>query len=458
MYFIYILVLITFLVSVTNINSEETDEIEEKPYCSLYNDCDKCILCQDFENCNYYNILCYQNKSADYKKNDELKNNLSLYFNNDIDIINFCHSRNITLNSDIKSFIIFESPFNKLKRSYHCDYYITNKYYLKHDSDKAKINFELKKRNSNSNLENNNINFFLIFLYKSKGKWRFYNFDSEHLRNSIFSKELKEISELEILLDFFNSENNITNTNENLILSITIEKSTDNLKKIYKAIIIVLCIFLLVIIITAITFIMFRKKLLLNQERQIRQEKAKSEKNKKLIEKFKKYELKPLIFNEKINFNNCDTCSICCENFIIGKSEVSITPCSHIFHHKCIIKWVNEKSENPNCPNCNFKFIEYMENPIKKIQIKRKRKKIDYDENKTNAINMKNTMNSMNLDEDKIKRHNSEDLPSSEYLRIKILPKNKNQIEKNSENNDKSGQLTLGEYFGNRNNNLIEQN
>ena len=127
----------------------------------------------------------------------------------------------------------------------------------------------------------------------------------------------------------------------------------------------------------------------------------------------------------------CDTCSICYENFIIGKSDISITPCSHIFHHKCIIKWVNEKSENPNCPNCNFKFIEYMENPKKKIQIKRK--KLDYEENKTNATNMKNTLN---LDEDEIKRHFSEDLPSSEYLRIKVLPKNKNFIVKNSENNN----------------------
>ena len=52
-----------------------------------------------------------------------------------------------------------------------------------------------------------------------------------------------------------------------------------------------------------------------------------------------------------------------------------------------------------------------MENHIKKIQIKRKRKKIDYDENKTNAINMKNISN---INEEKIKRHYSEDLPFSE--------------------------------------------
>ena len=444
-FYIYIIINI-----IAYINTENTDELEEKPFCSLYNDCDKCILCKDYENCNYYNILCYQNKSSDYKKNDELKNNLSIYYNDNIDIINFCHSRNITLDSVKKSFIIFESPSNKLKRQYHCHYYVTNEYYLGHDSDKAKINFEIKKRDSKRITENTKINFFLIFLYKSGGKWRFFHFDDEEMRKSIFKKELQQISEFEILLDFFYKENSI-DINEHLILSISTEHSNNTLKKIYIAIILVLCIFLLVIIITAIIFFIFKRKLSLSQERQMREEKRKLEKNKKLIEKFKQYELKPKIFNEKINFNNCDSCSICCENFTLGKSEVSITPCSHVFHYKCIIKWVNEKNKDPNCPNCNYKFIEYMNNPIKKSQIKRKR--IDYDENKTNSINMKNTVG---IDEGEMKRHYSEDLPSSEYLRIKVLPKNKNFIIENKENNNKSGKLTLGEFIGN-NNNLIEQ-
>ena len=193
------------------------------------------------------------------------------------------------------------------------------------------IKFRIKKRNSNIDLENNKIIFPLISAHKSGGKWRFYHFDYEQMRNSIFTKELEQITEFEILLDFFNNENN-SNINENLILSISIENSSSNLKKIYIAIIIILCIFLLSIIITVIKFFIFRRKLLLIQESQIQEAKAKSEKNKKLIEKFKKYELRPIIFNKKINFNNCETCSICCDNFIIGKRKMSITPCSYIFH------------------------------------------------------------------------------------------------------------------------------
>ena len=39
--------------------------------------------------------MCYQNKSADYKKNDELKNNLNVYYNNDIGIINDLYKKKL---------------------------------------------------------------------------------------------------------------------------------------------------------------------------------------------------------------------------------------------------------------------------------------------------------------------------------------------------------------------------
>ena len=34
------------------------------------------------------------------------------------------------------------------------------------------------------------------------------------------------------------------------------------------------------------------------------------------------------------------------------KSEVSITPCKHVFHYKCIHNWLYKNIINPNCPNC----------------------------------------------------------------------------------------------------------
>ena len=45
-------------------------------------------------------------------------------------------------------------------------------------------------------------------------------------------------------------------------------------------------------------------------------------------------------------------CSICLENFK-KKSKVSITPCKHVFHYKCIKDWLYKNAKNPKCPNCN---------------------------------------------------------------------------------------------------------
>ena len=45
-------------------------------------------------------------------------------------------------------------------------------------------------------------------------------------------------------------------------------------------------------------------------------------------------------------------CSICLENFK-KKSIVSITPCNHVFHFKCIKNWLYKNIKNTKCPNCN---------------------------------------------------------------------------------------------------------
>lgn len=57
--------------------------------------------------------------------------------------------------------------------------------------------------------------------------------------------------------------------------------------------------------------------------------------------------------NEKI-------CTICLEEF---KTEdiVSVTKCQHLFHFKCISKWLNDNSTNLKCPNCNTNFIVNLE-------------------------------------------------------------------------------------------------
>jgi len=44
-------------------------------------------------------------------------------------------------------------------------------------------------------------------------------------------------------------------------------------------------------------------------------------------------------------------CSICLENIRV-RQACSILSCKHIFHTKCVRKWLTEKCTTPNCPCC----------------------------------------------------------------------------------------------------------
>jgi len=51
-------------------------------------------------------------------------------------------------------------------------------------------------------------------------------------------------------------------------------------------------------------------------------------------------------------------CTICLEKFKNDIDMVSFTPCSHLFHHKCIKDYFI-KNNNAKCPNCNLNIINY---------------------------------------------------------------------------------------------------
>ena len=52
-------------------------------------------------------------------------------------------------------------------------------------------------------------------------------------------------------------------------------------------------------------------------------------------------------------------CTICLDNFTIGKCKVILTPCKHVFHKKCLSNWLHKNKTHPICPNCNLNFIDY---------------------------------------------------------------------------------------------------
>ena len=51
---------------------------------------------------------------------------------------------------------------------------------------------------------------------------------------------------------------------------------------------------------------------------------------------------------------NSELCPICLENFSTNNCAIRKLKCGHIFHKKCIDKWLY-KSEKIECPYCNCK-------------------------------------------------------------------------------------------------------
>ena len=60
-------------------------------------------------------------------------------------------------------------------------------------------------------------------------------------------------------------------------------------------------------------------------------------------------------------YNN--RCSICLKRFKIGIDYISLTPCNHLFHYKCLNGYF-KKTEEIKCPNCNYKIFEHYKKEI----------------------------------------------------------------------------------------------
>ena len=59
---------------------------------------------------------------------------------------------------------------------------------------------------------------------------------------------------------------------------------------------------------------------------------------------------KPVRIKENDNLIiNKECCNICCEDYIVGQYKRTLPNCNHVFHKKCVDKWLKSKS---NCPIC----------------------------------------------------------------------------------------------------------
>ena len=116
----------------------------------------------------------------------------------------------------------------------------------------------------------------------------------------------------------------------------------------------------MIIIILIIIYIIIRKKINRIEESHLNEEIEREEKiklNKQIIEYLLKNDLKAKVFTKDIIVNDCEKCSICLEAFEFNKSQVSVTPCKHIFHFDCLKNWLETEVVNPQCPNCKYRIL-----------------------------------------------------------------------------------------------------
>ncbi|KAF7635733.1 RING-type domain-containing protein, partial [Meloidogyne graminicola] len=66
--------------------------------------------------------------------------------------------------------------------------------------------------------------------------------------------------------------------------------------------------------------------------------------NKNIIETFGKHTIE-----NKQEKQVCECCSICLDEFKLNERAQQLIQCNHIFHKKCIQKWLKK---NSTCPLC----------------------------------------------------------------------------------------------------------
>ena len=189
--------------------------------------------------------------------------------------------------------------------------------------------------------------------------------------------------------------------------------------------------------------------------------------NTQKIEKMLKTTLAPIKYYTHLgdkDGNPSSVCTICLEDFKDGKSNVSLTPCQHVFHFKCLSNWLMKNVINPKCPNCNHNFLEDMKTDCLKSQglydipeipiVKRNNEyrninadtRMNYYQH-NNSINMENGLdtgenrfidrNEINRDEERNRNRNIVNNMSSCIMSIEIqnsVNKSQNNLKKSNVN------------------------
>ena len=70
--------------------------------------------------------------------------------------------------------------------------------------------------------------------------------------------------------------------------------------------------------------------------------------------------------NDIVN-NDVNICTICLEEIKKKEHKVKLKKCNHIFHKKCLNKYLKETLINFNCPNCKKDYSNNLNDIVKNL-------------------------------------------------------------------------------------------
>ena len=167
--------------------------------------------------------------------------------------------------------------------------------------------------------------------------------------------------------------------------------------------------------------------------------------NKKIIENKLK---DPNLLGEKICEKEHEkygtNCTICLEELKIGVSKVSVTPCQHVFHYKCLFNWLMKKDSTFKCPVCNFNLLDSkIENEKFIIRINRRNKQGNNNNTEREVSNQDNNILGINNNQMRINNQNRNQMNNNNNVAREIsnqdnnnLRVNNNQIRNQTNNQD----------------------
>ena len=335
----------------------------EEINCESFNDCFNCSVCGNnlIEKCpcSWKTDLCYE---VTY---NPIITNWIYYYENceDYSSINtqkeYCGEITTKNKKSIISFPEKNGHFglNKL----FCSYIFINE-----QKPKTKFNIDI---HINEKYMNNNNNIFIEFIVN-------YNNNTYQVKNIFNNNE--ELSYQKISsFQFFIMSRDLYNDNP-FFIEITYSNGLF-IDQIYLILGIIILFLIICIIIVYCCSKKKRNRHIISRENNVRtnendDEEVQIENNKKIIEILLS---NPSFLGERIcekEYEKYGTnCTICLEELKVNIDKVSLTPCGHVFHFKCVKDWLNKNLSDLNlkCPNCNFDLSTMIQNKSERSSINR---------------------------------------------------------------------------------------